>query len=186
MSDTSDVIAKVTALLDATGILYMVAGSFASSIHGKPRTTQDLDLVIDVDRTRVEALVQCLKPDEWYADLDAARDAVQRRTMFNLIDMTSGWKVDLIVRKNRPFSVAEFERRTVTDALGITFHVATAEDTIIAKLEWSKASGGSERQRRDIQGILEIKAGELDRAYVERWVAELGLTDEWQALSAEA
>jgi hypothetical protein len=183
MSDTADVITKVTTLLDAARIPYMVAGSFASSIHGKPRTTQDLDVVIDADRQSVEALVRELPPDDWYADLDAARDAVQRRTMFNLIDMTSGWKVDLIVRKNRPFSIAEFERRTLTEALGVSFHVATAEDTVIAKLEWSKDSGGSERQRRDIQGILELKGSAIDRAYVERWVADLGLADEWHAVT---
>ena len=144
--------------------------------------TQDLHVVIDTDRAHVEAFVRGLRAEEWYVDLDAARDAVDRRSMFNLIDMISGWKVDLIVRKNRPFSAEEFARRTLTDAFGIQLQVATAEDTVIAKLEWSKACGGSERQRRDVQGILEMRATAIDRAYIERWVADLGLTEEWEAV----
>jgi hypothetical protein len=185
MSDGAQILRRVVALLEAAGIPFMIAGSFASSIHGKPRTTQDLDVVIDVDRKRIEAFVRSLPKEEWYADVDAAIDAVLRRSLFNLVDMKTGWKVDLVVRKERAFSQEEFRRRTPMEALGVTVPVATAEDTIIAKLEWSAKSGGSERQRRDIQGIVEATGDGLDRDYLARWVAELGLETEWAAALAE-
>ena len=181
MTQVASILQRVATLLDTASIPFMVAGSFASSVHGKPRTTQDLDLVIDVDRTRVEAFIRSLPRDEWYADMDAAIDAVARRSMFNLIDLATGWKVDLVVRKERPFSREEFSRRTTNEALGASVPMATAEDTIIAKLEWSKASGGSERQRRDVQGMLEMRGAHLDHEYVMRWVKELELEEEWTA-----
>ncbi|MBS2020601.1 MAG: hypothetical protein JST00_47545 [Deltaproteobacteria bacterium] len=101
--------------------------------------------------------------------------------MFNVIDLVSGWKVDLILRKNRAFSRAEFARRIEMSVLGVSVFVASAEDTIVAKLEWSKQSGGSERQRRDVAGILANASETLDRAHIEQWVRELDLDDEWRA-----
>jgi hypothetical protein len=183
MNEAVKILRKVSELLERANIPFMIAGSFASSVHGKPRTTQDLDVVVEVDRERVEAFVRSLPKDEWYADADAAVDAALRRSMFNLIDLATGWKIDLVVRKERAFSREEFARRTTMDALGVSVPVATAEDTIIAKLEWSKASGGSERQRRDIQGIVEVKGAELDRGYLTRWIAELGLDEEWSSVT---
>lgn len=72
------------------------------------------------------------------------------------------------------------------DVLGVDAFVATAEDTIVAKLEWSKLSGGSERQRRDVAGILASVGDALDHRYLERWVRDLGLEDEWRAAQAAA
>jgi hypothetical protein len=179
MSESAEILRRVAALLDQAGIPFMVAGSFASSVHGRPRTTQDLDIVIEVDRKTVTSFVRSLSKEEWYADPDAAIDAVLRHSIFNLVDMKTGWKVDLVVRKERPFSVEEFRRRAITDAMGVSVPMATAEDTIIAKLEWSKMSGGSERQRRDVASIVAARAGELDRDYIARWISALNLDDEW-------
>lgn len=181
-SEVGGLLARVAQLLEAAAIPFMVAGSFASSAHGLPRTTQDLDLVIDPPSgAELEALLASMPTDEYYVDADAARDALRRRSMFNLIDLASGWKVVLIVRKNRPFSREEFVRRMEMTILGVSAFVASAEDTIVAKLEWSKESGGSERQRRDVAGILASAADALDRAYIERWVRDLDLDDEWRA-----
>ena len=83
------------------------------------------------------------------------------------------------IRKDRPFSEQEFERRRLLALLGVEVFMASAEDTIIAKLEWSKLSGGSERQRRDIAGMLATVGDDLDRGYIERWLNELDLTVEW-------
>ncbi len=99
--------------------------------------------------------------------------------MFNVVDMTSGWKVDLIVRKARPFSVEEFRRRTPASVLGTAVFVATPEDTILSKLEWASMSG-SERQLRDVSGVVEVRRGALDVAYIERWAKDLGLLDLWR------
>jgi hypothetical protein len=169
--------------LDAAGIPFMIAGSFASSAHGLPRTTQDLDVVVDPPSPEaLDALIRSLSPEEYYVDASAARDALRHRSMFNVVDHASGWKVDFIVRKNRVFSRDEFARRMKFVLLDVPVYVASPEDTIVAKLEWSKQSDGSERQRRDVAGILAIVGQELDRAYIERWVADLDLTDEWLAV----
>jgi hypothetical protein len=158
----------------------MVAGSFASTAHGLPRSTQDLDLVIDPPTASTfDALLASIPTDQYYVDIDAARDALRRRSIFNVIDLASGWKVDLILRKNRAFSRDEFARRVKMSVLGVPAFVASAEDTIVAKLEWSKLGGGSQRQRRDVAGIVATVGAALDRAYIERWVRDLELADEW-------
>lgn len=180
MSDLQGLLERLVRLLDAAGIPFMIAGSFASAAHGLPRTTQDLDIVIDpANEHALEALVRSMPAEDYYVDADAARDALRRRAMFNVIDQASGWKVDFIVRKNRAFSRDEFSRRAQFSLLDVPVWVASPEDTIVAKLEWSKQSGGSERQRRDVAGILVTLGEDLDRSYVERWVQTLDLADEW-------
>ena len=171
---------RLIGILDEAGVPFMIAGSFASAAHGVPRTTQDIDVVIDPAGLDVlDALVRSMPKELYYVDLDAARDAFRRRSMFNVIDLGSGWKVDLILRKNRDFSREEFSRRTRVSILDVSLFAATAEDTIVAKLEWSVRGGGSERQRRDVAGILATTGDSLDRGYIERWVAALGLESEW-------
>lgn len=111
---------------------------------------------------------------------EAARDAIRRRSQFNIIDIKTGWKADLVIQKQRPFSIEELRRRERVTILGHEIYVASAEDTIIAKLEWAR-EGQSERQLRDIAGIIQVKGAALDTEYIERWVSELGLADVWQA-----
>ncbi|HSO36556.1 MAG TPA: hypothetical protein VLT33_28720 [Labilithrix sp.] len=180
--EVSGVLDRVAQLLAAAGIPFMVAGSFASTAHGLPRSTQNLDLVIDPPSAATfDALLASIPADRYYVDADAARDALRRRSMFNMIDLTSGWKIDLIVRKNRAFSRDEFARRTKMSVLGVSVFVASPEDTIVAKLEWSKLAGGSERQRRDVAGIVATIGAALDRPYMETWIRDLDLADEWEA-----
>jgi hypothetical protein len=143
-----------------------------------PRSTQDIDVVIDPSASSLDAFLAALLPADYYLDSDAAHDALRRRSQFNIIDMETGWKVDLIVRKARPFSVEEFRRREAAELFGTKVYLATAEDSIIAKLEWAKL-GDSERQLRDVAGIMSVRGAALDRAYIEHWVAALGLEDQW-------
>ncbi len=183
MSEVEGVLRRLVAATSHAGVPFMIAGSFASTAHGLPRTTQDVDVVIDPPDTRaLDMLVLALLADDFYVDANAAREAMQRRSMFNAIDR-SAWKIDFILRKARPFSVEEFRRRTSVQILGIPVFVASAEDTIVAKLEWSKrdrsARRGSERQRRDVAGILATMGAELDLSHVERWVEDLELEAEW-------
>jgi len=185
MSDGSDFLRRLVAMLDRAQIPHMVAGSFASTLHGMPRSTQDIDLVIDPSGEALSAFVDGLAPDEYYASEAAARDAFRRRSQFNVIDMATGWKADLIVRKNRPYSVEEFRRRTPERILGVNVFVATPEDTVLTKLEWAAVSG-SERQLRDVTGILDVKREDLDRAYIERWAQELDVLDAWRRLKRPA
>ena len=167
----------VTDLLDASQIRYMVVGSFASSLHGEPRTTHDLDIVIDPTRDQLEELLRRI-PESYYVDGDVAREALARRSMFNVIDPDTAWKVDLIVRKARPFSIGELARRGRATIDGVDVFVASPEDTAIAKLEWAK-EGGSDRQIEDVQRLLAVQQGNLDDDYLATWVRELGLEAEW-------
>jgi hypothetical protein len=176
-----EAVARVVRHLDALGISYMVAGSMASSFHGRPRTTQDADIVIDPTADQLDRLVAGLSEAGFYVDQGRARDALRRRRQFNVIDPSSAFKLDLIIRKDRPFSREEFARR-LRAALGESLEVvlATAEDTILSKLEWSKLGGGSERQLADVGGMIELKGADLDRDYIERWARVLGVLDLWR------
>jgi hypothetical protein len=169
----------IVGTLEAIGIPYMVVGSFASTAYGEPRSTRDLDLVIDPSPEQLNQLLAALDSDRYYVDPDVARDALRRRSMFNVIEIATAWKLDLVIRKARAFSIEEMQRRQVTKILGVGVATATAEDTVIAKLEWAK-QGGSDRQLEDVAGILRVRGPELDVVYIERWVAELGLAEQWR------
>jgi len=171
--------------LERAGIEHMLTGSFASTFHGDPRTTNDIDLVIDCDRAALDRFVGQLDPSRFYVSTEAAAEAWQRCGMFNVVLLDSGWKVDLILRKDRPFSREEFRRRQSAEIAGTRVWLSSAEDTILAKLEWARA-GESERQLRDVVGILESRAGELDLDYLEHWVRELELAPLWERARAAA
>jgi hypothetical protein len=176
-------LADVIGRLDGAGIPHMITGSLASSYHGEPRSTQDLDIVIDPSPTALTQLVDDLVDAGFYVDAGTAEAALLDRSQFNAIgpDVT---KVDFIIRKDRPFSIEEFARRERADLLGTIGFVATAEDLVVAKLEWAAASG-SDRQRRDVLGMLRV-AVDLDEAYIERWATALGLDQAWRAVRDEA
>jgi len=186
MHDTpGGLLRTIVAALEAARIPHMVVGSFASTAHGEPRTTRDLDLVIDPSLDQLNRVIGALDPERFYVDPDVARDALRRRSMFNVIEIATGWKLDLVIRKARPFSIEEMQRRTITKILGMDVPTATAEDTIIAKLEWAKL-GASDRQLEDVAGILRVRGAELDLDYIERWVTELGLAEPWRRARAAA
>jgi hypothetical protein len=181
---TAHPLAVIVSELQRFGISHMLAGSFASTYHGDPRTTNDIDLVIDPSREALGRFVRGLDPERFYVSAETAREAFERRGQFNVVLLDSGWKADLILRKDRAFSRAEFERRQPVEIFGVQVHVATAEDTVIAKLEWARA-GESERQLRDVIGILAASGERLDRDYIARWVAELGLQAIWDRAKSE-
>jgi hypothetical protein len=106
-----DVLARIRAALVATGIPHMLTGSLASSLHGVPRATQDIDIVIAPTREQLLALVAQFPQTEYDVSRDAALDALARHEQFNIIDHATGWKIDFIIRRPRAFSREEFERR---------------------------------------------------------------------------
>ena len=138
---------RIPLVLDRAGVAYMLAGSFASAYHGSLRSTQDIDLVIAATPQQLQTLIQGLPSGEYYADLDAALEAFKHETMFNVIDLRTGWKIDMIIRKSRAFSQEEFGRRQRLSLQGISFSVASAEDVILSKLEWSKLSQPQRRSK---------------------------------------
>lgn len=175
-----DIFGRIVETLERVGIPYMLTGSFASSYHGTPRATQDIDFVVAADSDQLRTLVNLLPADEYYVDLDEALEAHRQQTQFNVVDLASGWKMDFIMRKTRAFSRTEFERREPVDLHGLRLFVATAEDVVVAKLEWAKP-GQSQRQIEDVAGILRIQMSGLDRAYIAEWVRDLEIGREWEA-----
>lgn len=179
----SELLRLVVARLETLGNPFMLTGSVAAAFHGAGRATMDVDLVIDATREQLGALVASLAVADLYVSADKAREALDRESMFNVVDATTGWKVDLIIRRSRAFSREEFERRRALEFEGTTLWVATLEDLIVAKLEWAKLRA-SARQVEDVAAMLRVAASALDRAYLDRWIAALDLAAQWQAVQA--
>ncbi len=157
----------------------MLTGSLAGSYHGAPRATQDIDIVVEASLADLLAVAASLRVAGLYVSDDAVREARSAGGMFNAIDPKTGWKVDFIIRKERPFSRAEFEARQAIELLGLELSIASAEDLIVAKLEWARL-GDSGRQLRDVAEIVAIQGPALDHDRIERWVMELELGAEWE------
>jgi hypothetical protein len=179
------VLRRMVRALEQSGIPFMLTGSFAGAYHGVPRATQDIDLVVDPTTEQLTSLVRALPPSEYYVDEAAALEALRLRGQFNVIELDSGWKIDLILRKSRPFSEAEFARR-----IQVTFHalcvsVATVEDLIVAELE-SARLGESRRQIEDVTSLLRVRGPDLDREYLSGWIHQLGLEREWSLAAGAA
>ncbi|MGM0577730.1 MAG: hypothetical protein ACQEXJ_18530 [Myxococcota bacterium] len=177
----ADFLRRLTEAFDAAGAPYMLVGSFASTYHGAPRTTQDVDVVVELDRASLARLLGALPEERYYVSREAAVDAVRRRQQFNVVDLETGWKADLIVRKGRRFSREEFGRRVHAEVLGVPVWIASAEDVVLSKLEWASMGGGSERQLRDVAGVIRIRGDALDILYIERWAHELGVDELWRS-----
>lgn len=165
---------------DTLRIPYFLGGSMASSVHGIYRATADADFVAAIFPHHAEPLVRLLQP-EFYADLDAIRAAVASASSFNVIHLETMLKVDVFVARTDPFSLMQMRRRVLqaVSADGQNkFHVASAEDTVLAKLQWYREGGGvSDRQWNDVLGVLKVQGPALDRAYLREWAGELKLAD---------
>lgn len=184
MTVEEEVLARVVQMLEALAVPYMVTGSIAAAYHGRPRATHDANVVIDRTATQLDALLRDLVTAGFYVDADRAREALRHRRQFNAIEMARATKVDLIVRKARPFSVEEFGRRQRIDLpFAKAVSAVTPEDSVLSKLEWARDSGDSARQLRDAAGVVELNPT-LDREYVGRWAEQLGVTDLWERIAS--
>lgn len=175
---------RLTGLLDKAGIPYMVAGSMSSSLHGRPRATQDADVVIDPTEDQLGSFIALLEQG-YYISREAALDALHHRTMFNVIDLEGGWKADLIICKDRPFSRQEFDRRRQIDVAGKMLWVVSPEDIILNKLEWMRGRE-SEVQYSDALGVAVTQWGNLDLGYLHTWAEQLGIENMLIRLLKEA
>jgi len=135
--------------------------------------------VISPTAEQIRAFINLLSEAEYYVDENAALEAQRQERQFNVIDQKTGWKIDLIIRKSRPFSLREFDRREEADFFGVKAAVATAEDVLLSKLEWAKL-GESHRQIEDAAAILKMRGCDLDLRYVREWVLKLQISSQWQ------
>jgi hypothetical protein len=172
------------------GIAYHIGGSVASSAHGIPRATVDVDLVADLRLENVRPLTARLQA-AYYIEEKSVRDAISRRACFNLIHLDTMLKVDIFIPRARPYDREVFQRSfpaVLDEAMPEhTFYLETPEDVILAKLEWYRAGGEvSERQWADLMGVLKVRTDTLDFGYLKRWAEQLGLGDLLARAIAEA
>jgi hypothetical protein len=172
-----ELLIRLVRTLDELDIPYMLTGSLVSSIQGEPRSTHDIDVVVDLPEGAIEGLVAAFPPPEFHLDGDSVRRAVRDRFMANLIHVTEGDKVDLWLLTDTAFDRSRFERRQVVDFLGIELRVSSPEDTILQKLVWSRDSGGSEKQFHDARAVFELQRAYLDETYLVDWAARLAVSD---------
>ena len=164
----------------------MLTGSVASSLQGEPRSTHDIDIVVALPQDDVGKLTALFPAPAYCLDEVAVRDAVSRSSMFTLIHVDEGDKVDFWILTEEPFDCSRFSRRYVESVFGINLYVSSPEDTILAKLRWAVLSGGSEKQFTDALRVYEVQQGRLDLAYLTKWSQELGVHDLWERLKEEA
>jgi hypothetical protein len=176
---------KLRAALEAVGIPYFVTGSFASSAHGIPRSTNDIDIVISPSRPQLEQLLAQLSAAEFETELDDPFDAFVRQSLFNIVDAATLWKIDFIFKRPTPFDASRFSRREIVDIAGVYLYTASPEDILITKLWWAKL-GESERQISDAAGIIQVQRESLDMGYINGWVAALELEEQWSAAQDRA
>jgi len=171
---------QVADALDALGVPYAIGGSFASAIHGVMRATMDADLVADLRLSDADPLSQALA-GAFYADVESMRQAVRHRGSFNLIHLATMFKVDVFVAKPRAFDRSQLARRQLvllSEEPERHAWVASAEDTILAKLEWHRLGGGvADRQWRDALGVILVQGERLDLDYMRTMAAQLGVSD---------
>ena len=177
-------------LLDRLGIAWYVGGSVASTVHGRFRATNDVDMIADLRAEHAEALRVALDEDH-YVDEDSIRDAVRRQSSFNLLHFGTGLKIDVFVAADSEYEASVWARRVlqpVGDGPSARhLWIASAEDTILAKLAWYRRSGEvSERQWSDVQGVIELRNRDLDIDYLRRWAPILGVADVLEQALTEA
>jgi hypothetical protein len=183
-------IIPVIETLEQLHIAYHIGGSFASSAHGVPRATADVNLVTDLHLSQISEFAEKLQAD-YYVDEISIRRAIERRSSFNLIHLATMLKVDVFISKGRDFD-REAARRAVAYALDDAddtkkVYLASPEDTILAKLEWYRKGGEvSERQLSDILDILRVQAEAIDHDYLRRWALELNVRDLLERLLDDA
>jgi hypothetical protein len=176
--------------MDALGVGYYVGGSVASSAHGVPRASLDVDLLAELRIEHVAPFCGRLQ-DDYYLDAERVRDAVTLRRSFNLIHLDTMFKVDVFVSTGRPFD-REAISRTRIEVLGEgeharAFALASPEDTVLLKLEWYRERRDvSERQWTDVLGILRVLGPRLDGPYLDRWAPSLAIADLLERARSEA
>ncbi len=172
--------------LEASGTPYMLTGSLASGLQGQPRSTHDVDVVIEIDPDELDSLLRHFPEPRFYVSADAARQAARDRTMFNILDTQTGDKADMWLVRDDPFDRSRFARRLRDDIDGLELAVSAPEDTILMKLRWSRESGNSPRQFEDALRVYEVQRALIDEPYLDQWASHLGVNDLLETIRSQA
>ena len=171
---------QVIEALEALNVPYLIGGSFAAAVYGVARMTADADLVADVHFEHIDPLVSRLGTD-FYLDVESMREAIRQHSSFSFIHLKTMFKVDVFIPKHRPYSQMQLNRR-VRQSLSIEIeqlaYFSSAEDSVLSKLEWYRLGNEvSDRQWRDILGMIKTQGERLDFAYLRQWAAALNVAD---------
>jgi len=181
-----ELLKRVVEALDLNEVDYMITGSTASSLQGEPRSTHDIDVVVAIQETDINQLIHAFPPPDYYLDAAAIREAIAQGSMFNLLDVREGDKVDFWMLTNRLFDQSRFARKYEEEVLGMKVKVSRPEDTILAKLQWAALSGGSEKQLIDAMRVYEVQHGDLDMGYLREWAEQLHVGPALDRIKKEA
>jgi hypothetical protein len=181
-----ELLKAVVQRLNDLGIPYMMTGSMVSSLQGEPRSTHDIDLIVSLNHQQIDQLVSSFPAPDFYLPRASVVEALQAKTMFNLLSISEGDKVDFWILTDDAFDRSRFSRKYVESLLGFPIAVSAPEDTILVKLKWAKMSGGSEKQFGDSLRVFEVQREKLDMVYLNQWATQLGITDLWEKLQREA
>ena len=181
LGKSSDAISSVTTVLEEMLIPYAIGGSLASSTYGHARLTQDVDIIARVGMNHVDPLVSQLS-SSFYIDAEMIRGAITNQSSFNLLHLETMFKVDIFVAGNGVFEQKQLARCTkrmlVNGDMNALAYVVSAEDTILAKLRWYRMGGEtSERQWRDVEGVLKVQGERLDFEYMRGMAKQIGVDD---------
>jgi len=181
--EQGDLLRQAISFLESQEIPYLLAGSLASGVYGEPRLTFDIDIVVDLKLNQIDALFAEFPPPEFYVSRAAAVEAIQTGRQFNVLHPGSGNKIDFMISRRDPWSRSQLLRRRREILVpGCEGYTAAPEDIIISKLLYFH-EGRSEKHIRDIAGIMDLSADRIDREYLQRWIEELGISDEWQIVA---
>ena len=178
---------KVISILESFNIAYYVGGSVASSLLGENRYTEDLDLIIELDKVKAPLLLEAFLKASFYISDVAVEDAVSGRcSSFNVLDNETLEKADLFVLQDTPFAKSKMARRIQQEIPdGSSIWISSPEDIVLQKLIWGRGSQ-SEKQWRDVLGVLKLQGNDLDFEYLWRWGAELDIAETLELALREA
>ena len=180
-----ELLAKLAKVFEELGIPYMVTGSHASSTYGQPRSTHDIDVVVQMRPDQVDQLAAHFSDEQFAFDDVAARQAIARTDMFQLDDFGGGDKIDFWMLKDTPFDRISFERRTIGKTSGVSVYLPTVEDHFLQKLKWAHQYE-DEKQYNDALVIYEVQAKKMDMQYMLKWITAIGMQSTWEKLLSEA
>lgn len=184
-----EIAVQFSRILESVDVRHLIGGSFASSIHGAPRSTNDVDFLADLREEHVAPLLGALRSD-YYVSESAMREAIGTEGSFNAIHMDAAVKVDVFIAGDDPFDRERLDRcelLPLTKDGSVTAYVDTAEHSVLRKLEWYRRGGEmSDRQWRDVVSILRIQGGRLDTDRLDEWADRLAVHDLLERAREEA
>jgi len=188
ITEPIEVTLAVTGVLEHLEVEYVVGGSLATSLHGIPRATLDVDIVADLRMAHLDPFVAALKAS-FFVDADMVRDAIRRRSPFNILHLATMFKVDVFVTGTDELLSSELSRKRqvrVLEEPQADLFVASPEDMVLQKLMWYRDGGGvSDRQWGDVRGVIKTQGDRLDLAYLRLWAGRKGIAELLERALAE-